>query len=54
MHYGLRLPLAHLLQAVTTLRVGFKEGANWAVAQGPPQLRGLHKKAVKIITYKET
>jgi len=24
---------------------GFKgEGANWAVAQGPPQLRGLHKK----------
>jgi len=26
-------------------RAGFKgEGANWAVAQGPPQLRGLHTK----------
>jgi len=25
-------------------------GANWAVAQGPPQLRGLHKKTVKNIT----
>jgi len=24
--------------------------ANWAVAQGPPQLTGLHKKTVKIIT----
>ena len=22
-------------------------GATWAVAQGPPQLRGLHKKTVK-------
>jgi len=22
---------------------GLKEGVNWAVAQGPPQLRGLHK-----------
>jgi len=29
-------------------RAGFKGGgANWAVAQGPPQLRGLHKKKVK-------
>jgi len=25
-------------------RAGFKGGANWAVAQGPPQLRGLHRK----------
>jgi len=29
-------------------RPGFKGGgANWAVALGPPQLRGLHKKTVK-------
>jgi len=28
-------------------------GANWAVAQGPPKLRGLHKKTVKILP-KET
>jgi len=26
------------------------KGGNWAVAQGPPQLRGLHKKTVKNIT----
>jgi len=34
-------------------RAGFKggRGANWAVAQGPPQLRGLHKNSIKIITY---
>jgi len=25
-------------------------GANWAVAQVPPQLRGLHKNSKKIIT----
>jgi len=24
-----------------------REGANWAVTQGPPKLRGLHKKTVK-------
>jgi len=24
-----------------------RAGANWAVAQRPPQLRGLHKKTVK-------
>jgi len=29
-------------------------GANWAVAQGPPQLRGLHKKTVKKLLPKET
>jgi len=29
------------------LRAGFKGGGNWAVAQGPPQPRGLHKKTVK-------
>ena len=30
--------------SVRILRVGFKGGANWAVARGPLQLRGLHKK----------
>jgi len=25
-------------------------GANWAIAQGSPQLRGLHKNSKKIIT----
>jgi len=29
-------------------------GANWAVAQGPPQLRGLHKKNSKKLLPKET
>jgi len=30
------------------IRAGFKgRGANWVVAQGPPQVRGLHKKTVK-------
>jgi len=28
-------------------------GANWAVAQGPPQLKGLHKKTVKKLLPKE-
>jgi len=27
-----------------------REGANWAVAQGPPQLMGLYKNSKKIIT----
>jgi len=39
-------------------RAGFKGGgegrANWAVAQGHPQLRGLHKKTVKKLLPKET
>jgi len=30
------------------------KGAKWAVAQGPPRLRGLHKKAVKKLLPKET
>jgi len=43
MHYGLRLPLAHLLQAVTTLRAEFKgEGKlgscpGASTTKGPPQ-----------------
>jgi len=35
-------------------RVRFKgKGANWAVARGTPQLRGLHKNSIKIL-HKET
>jgi len=37
----------HKLQFQAVVRAGFKGKANWAVAQGPPQLRGLHKKTVK-------
>ena len=33
---------------------GFKGGANWAVAQEPPQLSGLHKKNSKKLLPKET
>jgi len=41
--------------SVRILRAGFKGGgANWAVAQGPLQLRGLHKKNSKKILPKET
>jgi len=33
------------LSGIVAIRTGFKRGdANWAVAQGPPQVMGLHKK----------
>jgi len=31
------------MKCTVYLRAGFK-GGNWAVAQGPPQPRGLHRK----------
>jgi len=34
---------ASRMKTIRVDRAGFK-GANWAVAQGPPQIRGLHKK----------
>jgi len=40
------LQMERALPAFTFPQAGFKGGskvANWAVAQGPPQLRGLHK-----------
>jgi len=32
------------VESVLEKRAGFKGRANWAIAQGHPQLRGLHKK----------
>jgi len=41
------------VESVLEKRAGFKGRANWAIAQGHPQLRGLHKKQKKILP-KET
>jgi len=38
-----------LISSFANPRAEFKGGeANWAVAQGPPQLRGLHKNSKKL------
>jgi len=40
-------------RGTVSARAGFKGVANWAVAQGPSQLRGLHKNSKKLLP-KET
>ena len=50
--YNYALSVTHNEEKKTQyIMAGFKGGrANWAVAQRPPQLRGLHKNSIKIIT----